>query len=214
MRGPVIAILLSAVSVASANDAPDVSKLTTEPVAEVESSGFGWRSDPIRHNQRFHGGTDFRADPGTPVLAAGDGAVIFAGRLGGYGNVVFIDHGGGVVTRYAHLRKIETHKDAQVSAGDCIGQVGSTGRTTGPHLHFEVRVDGRAVDPVTAMMVATVERISPPIGAAFSVRALASEVQEHAHDVQDPPARRDAVRPHHPNRPERSGREPRPQVLW
>jgi murein DD-endopeptidase MepM/ murein hydrolase activator NlpD len=209
MRSPLILAILLSAPAALADDAPDLAKLTTNPVAEVESSGFGWRDDPIRHNQRFHGGTDFRADPGTPVLAAGEGVVVFAGRLGGYGNVVYVDHGGGVVTRYAHLRKIETHRDAHVTAGEHIGQVGATGRTTGPHLHFEVRLDGRAVDPVAAMAVAIVERISPAIGTALAAHVLAPEVQARAHDSQDPP-RRDVAR----GRPERPGREPRQQVLW
>ena len=185
--------------------APDLTVLTTDPIPGTESSGFGWRDDPFRHVTRFHSGTDFRADPGTPVLAAGDGVVVFAGRQGGYGNVIYIDHGGGVVTRYAHLREIETRKDATVSAGDRIGQVGSTGRATGPHLHFEVRLDGRAVDPVTAMTVATLERDAPAAGrlAAF---ALVPELQAHVRDHSDDRARA--------SRPERRGRAPRQQVLW
>src|SRR5262249_29091673 len=130
---------------------PDLTVLSIEPVAHSESSGFGWRDDPIRHTRRFHSGTDFRGEPGTPVLAAGDGVVAFCGRLGGYGNVIDINHGGGVITRYAHLRKIETKKDTAVTAGERIGQVGSTGRTTGPHLHFEVRLDGAPVSPIAAL---------------------------------------------------------------
>ncbi len=184
--------------------APDLSMLTTSPVLE-ESSGFGWRVDPIHPNLRFHSGTDFRADPGTPVLAAGSGVVVFAGRQGGYGNIVYVDHGGGVVTRYAHLRRIETAVDARVTAGERIGQVGSTGRATGPHLHFEVRLDGRAVDPVTALTVASLERESPAAGrlAAF---ALAPELQAKARDGSD--------RHRGASRPERAGRAPRSQALW
>ena len=184
--------------------APDLSMLTTSPVLE-ESSGFGWRDDPIRHTPRFHSGTDFRADPGTPVLAAGSGIVVFAGRQSGYGNIVYVDHGGGVVTRYAHMRKIETAVGARVTGGDRIGQVGSTGRATGPHLHFEIRLDGRAVDPVTAMTVAALEREAPSTGrlAAF---ALSPELMAKAHDGSD--------RHHGASRPERAGRAPRQQVLW
>src|SRR3954468_5240706 len=121
---------------------PDLTVLAIEPVAHTESSGFGWRDDPIRHTRSFHSGTDFRGDPGTPVMAAGDGVVSFVGRRGGYGNVIDIDHGGGAITRHDHRARIETKKDVAVNAGDRIGQVGSTGRTTGPHLHFEVRLDG------------------------------------------------------------------------
>jgi murein DD-endopeptidase MepM/ murein hydrolase activator NlpD len=186
--------------------APDLSMLTTSPVLE-ESSGFGWRDDPIHHTPRFHSGTDFRADPGTPVLAAGSGVVVFAGRQGGYGNIVYVDHGGGVVTRYAHLRRIETTVDAKVTAGDRIGQVGSTGRATGPHLHFEIRLDGRAVDPVTAMTVAALERESPSAG-RLAAYALAPALQAKAHDGSD--RHRAAAS----SRPERSGRGARQQVLW
>jgi murein DD-endopeptidase MepM/ murein hydrolase activator NlpD len=187
---------------------PDLSILTTDPVANTESSGFGWRDDPLRHDRRYHRGADFRAKPGTPVLAAGDGVVVFAGRQSGYGNVIYVDHGGGVVTRYAHLRRIETRKDQAVTAGERIGQVGSTGRATGPHLHFEIRLDGRAVDPVTAMTVAELEREQPEAGrlAAF---ALVPEIQAQVRDATE-------SRGTHPSgpRPDRRGRVKRAQVLW
>jgi murein DD-endopeptidase MepM/ murein hydrolase activator NlpD len=188
---------------------PDLTVLTTAPVANTESSGFGWRDDPIRHDRRYHRGTDFRAEPGTAVLAAGDGTVVFAGRQSGYGNVIYVDHGGGVITRYAHLRRIETKKNMTVTAGERIGQVGSTGRATGPHLHFEIRLDGRAVNPVTAMAVADLERQSPEAGklAAF---ALAPEIQAAVHDETE----RDHGRGRHQARPERKGRVKRAQVLW
>lgn len=133
----------------------DVSVLRTQPVPESRTSwatsGFGWREDPIRRRAKFHTGADVRAKPGTPVLAAGDGIVTFAGRRGGYGNVIYVDHGGGVITRYAHLRRIETVEGATVTAGARIGQVGSTGRTTGPHLHFEVRIGETRIDPLVAL---------------------------------------------------------------
>lgn len=188
---------------------PDVTVLTFEPVAHTESSGFGWRDDPIRHTRGFHSGTDFRGQPGTPVVAAGDGVVAYCGRLGGYGNVVDIDHGGGVVTRYAHLRKIETHKTATVRAGETIGQVGSTGRTTGPHLHFEVRIDGAPVSPIAAMAIASLQREFPIAGHLASL-SLAPELQANAESDVDPPKQR----ANSTHRPERSGRAKRPQVLW
>lgn len=188
---------------------PDLTVLSTEPVAHTESSGFGWRDDPIRHTRSFHSGTDFRGQPGTPVLAAGDGIVTFCGRLGGYGNVIDIDHGGGVVTRYAHLRRIETRKDAAVTAGEAIGQVGSTGRTTGPHLHFEVRLDGAPVSPIAAMSVAALQRESPLAG-RLAALALSPELQATAESEVDPPKQR--ARP--AQRPERPGRAKRRQVLW
>ena len=198
---------LAALAVKSGVSIPDLTCLTTDPVANTESSGFGWRDDPFRHNRRYHRGADFHAKSGTPVLAAGDGIVVFAGRQSGYGNVVYVDHGGGVVTRYAHLRRIETKKDLTVTAGERIGQVGSTGRATGPHLHFEVRLDGRAVDPVTAMQVADLERQSPEMGklAAF---ALVPEIQAAVRDETE------RHEPSHASRPERKGRVKRAQVLW
>ena len=191
---------------------PDLTALSVDPVAHTESSGFGWRDDPIRHTRRFHSGTDFRGQPGTPVLAAGGGIVVRCGRLGGYGNSIDIDHGGGVVTRYAHLRRIETKKDAVITAGQEIGQVGSTGRTTGPHLHFEVRLDGSPVSPIAAMSVAALQRESPLAG-RLAALSLAPGLQATAESDVDPPKQR--ARPaQRPERPERPGRAKRTQVLW
>jgi murein DD-endopeptidase MepM/ murein hydrolase activator NlpD len=188
---------------------PDLTVLSIQPVERTESSGFGWRDDPIRHTRSFHAGTDFRSDPGTPVMAAGDGVVRFCGRLGGYGNVIDIDHGGGVVTRYAHLRRILTKKAAAVSAGEVIGQVGSTGRTTGPHLHFEVRIDGAPVSPIEAMAVAQMQR-EIPIAGRLAALALSPELQANTESEVDPPKQNARSA----KRPERSGRAKRAQVLW
>ena len=186
---------------------PDISMLTTQPIPETLSSGYGWRDDPIRHTWRFHSGTDFPADYGTPVLAAGPGKVIFAGRFAGYGNCVQIDHGGGVVTLYGHMRRIETKRDAIVAAGERLGQVGSTGRATGPHLHFEIRLDQRPVDPVEAMSIAELWRASPAAG-HLAAYGLSPELQKKARAYSD---RRDGPRG---PRPERNGRTKRTQVLW
>jgi murein DD-endopeptidase MepM/ murein hydrolase activator NlpD len=192
---------------------PDLTMLSTEPVAHSESSGFGWRDDPIRHRRSFHSGTDFRGKPGTAVLAAGAGVVVFCGRLGGYGNAVDIDHGGGVLTRYAHLRRIETKKGDAITAGQAIGRVGSTGRTTGPHLHFEVRLDGSPVSPITALSVAALQREAPLAG-RLAAMSLAPELQSTAESEVDPPKQR--ARPGQPpaQRPDRPGRAKRRQVLW
>jgi murein DD-endopeptidase MepM/ murein hydrolase activator NlpD len=187
---------------------PDLTVLSTEPVERTESSGFGWRDDPIRHNRSFHAGTDFRGHPGAPVMAAGDGVVTFCGRMGGYGNVVQIDHGGGVVTRYAHLRRIVTRKAAAVSAGEVIGLVGSTGRATGPHLHFEVRIDGAPVSPIEAMAIAQMQR-EIPIAGRLAALALSPELQASTESDVDPPKQHAR-----PARPERPGRSKRQQVLW
>jgi murein DD-endopeptidase MepM/ murein hydrolase activator NlpD len=195
---------------------PDLSVLTTDPVARTESSGYGWREDPIRKRQKFHHGADYRGKSGTPVVASGAGTVIFAGRQGGYGNVVYIDHGGGVVTRYGHLRRIETRKGAVVAAGDRIGQVGKTGRATGPHLHFEVRLDGRDVDPNVALTVATLMRESPEAG-RIAAYALSPELQANARDMQDPKnqrALRDKLAKQGEARPERAGAPKRSKALW
>lgn len=189
--------------VPAANGIPDITILTTQPIPDTLSSGYGWRDDPIRHTWKFHGGTDFPSDPGTPVAVAGNGVVTFAGRQGGYGNVVYVDHGGGVVTLYGHMRRIETKKGATVAAGEEIGQVGSTGRATGPHLHFEVRLDNRPVDPVLAMRVADLERGSPALGHLASY-ALSPDIQKHQRAFSD----------RHSPRPERHGRAKREQVNW
>jgi murein DD-endopeptidase MepM/ murein hydrolase activator NlpD len=191
---------------------PNLTVLTTEPVPHTESSGFGWRDDPIRHTRRFHSGTDYRGKPGTPIVAAGDGVVTFAGRMGGYGNMVEIDHGGGVITRYAHMRKIETQKNAAITAGERIGQVGATGRATGPHLHFEVRLDGAPVSAITAMSVAALQRDVPMLG-RFAALSLAPELQSRSESDVDPPKQR-ARAAEATHRPERPGRAKRKQVLW
>lgn len=181
---------------------PDLRVLTADPIADTCTSGFGWRNDPIRKERKFHHGADIRGKHGTPVHAAGDGVVIFSGEKTGYGNVIFVDHGGGVVTRYAHLRKLEAKKNAVVVAGQRIGQVGSTGRTTGPHLHFEVRLDGRAVDPVTAFAVAELSRTSPAEG-RVAAYALSPDLQANKRSDIDPPK----------TRPERTGHVKRVKPL-
>ncbi len=111
------------------------------------TSGYGLRADPLAGGLRHHDGIDVGAVSGTPVRAAMPGIVRFAGRRGGYGNAVIVDHGGGVETRYAHCATLLVKAGAQVLAGEQLATVGSTGRATGPHLHFEVRRDGVAVDP-------------------------------------------------------------------
>jgi murein DD-endopeptidase MepM/ murein hydrolase activator NlpD len=111
------------------------------------SSGFGPRIDPFTRGIAMHTGLDFRADPGEPVRAAGGGIVVQAGRLGGYGLMVEIDHGHEVTTRYAHLSRISVREGQKIAPGTVVGLVGSTGRSTGPHLHYETRVDGEPVDP-------------------------------------------------------------------
>ncbi len=110
-------------------------------------SPYGWRLHPILGYQRLHTGIDIPAPSGTPILAAAEGVVLSAGPRGGYGNAVVIDHGSSVATLYAHLSDIDVGTVRAVAAGDAIGEVGSTGLSTGPHLHLEVRVGGTPVDP-------------------------------------------------------------------
>ena len=112
------------------------------------SSRFGTRRDPINGRTAMHGGLDFKAPRGEPVLATGAGRVTRAGKWGGYGKIVEIDHGGGIVTRYAHLSRINVRKGETVPRGKVIGKVGSTGRSTGPHLHYEVRRGKQTRDPM------------------------------------------------------------------
>ncbi|MCB1428107.1 MAG: M23 family metallopeptidase [Nitratireductor sp.] len=116
------------------------------------SSPFGSRVDPFFGRAAMHSGTDFRAPTGTPARATADGTVIDAGRNGGYGNMVEIDHGGGLTTRYAHLSAIKVKTGQKVKRGEVVGLVGSTGRSTGPHLHYEVRKGGQAIDPARFLL--------------------------------------------------------------
>ncbi|MDQ3974109.1 MAG: M23 family metallopeptidase, partial [Actinomycetota bacterium] len=112
------------------------------------TSTFGPRRHPILGVERMHEGIDIGAPSGQPILAAADGQVVHAAPYGGYGNVVLIDHGGGLSTLYAHQSEILVAAGEVVSQGDLIGLVGSTGYSTGPHLHFEVRIDGVPHDPM------------------------------------------------------------------
>ncbi len=115
--------------------------------APMESSSYGYRRDPFNGQLAFHAGIDFPGRYGQPILAASDGRVIFAGPRAGYGNCLEIDHGHGIVTRYAHLAGFAARTGDVVTRGAQVGRMGSTGRSTGTHLHFEVRVRGDAVDP-------------------------------------------------------------------
>ena len=111
-------------------------------------SAYGWRMHPIYHEMRFHAGEDIGAPSGTPILAADSGmATVIADNGNGYGNYIMINHGGGRVTLYAHMSAFAISNGATVSQGQVIGYVGSTGNSTGPHLHFEVRVNGATTDP-------------------------------------------------------------------
>lgn len=121
---------------------------TTLPISGAwDASSYGWRKDPFTGERALHEGVDFSADSGTSIMAAAGGVVVTAERQSSYGNVVEIDHGNGLSTRYAHASKLLVKPGAVVKRGQAIAAVGSTGRSTGPHLHFEVRVDGVAQNP-------------------------------------------------------------------
>lgn len=111
------------------------------------SSGFGYRRDPFTGSAAMHSGLDFRGPVGAPIHAAAAGRVSFVGTKSGYGKLIEISHGNGLVTRYAHMSAWKARVGQTVEAGDVIGAIGNTGRSTGPHLHFEVRINDRAVNP-------------------------------------------------------------------
>ncbi|MGH8475214.1 MAG: M23 family metallopeptidase, partial [Methylococcales bacterium] len=112
-----------------------------------KTSSFGWRSDPFTGRETFHSGVDFAAKQGTEVVAVASGLVIWAAPDGGYGNLIAIDHGDGYVTRYAHNKDLTVVVGDRVDKGDTIAHAGSTGHSTGPHVHFEVLKNGEKINP-------------------------------------------------------------------
>jgi len=121
------------------------------PVAGWLSSYYGTRKDPFTNDKDFHPGLDISADYGQPVVATGDATVSAAGPNGAYGNMVMLDHGFGIVTKYGHLSRLAVADGQQVKRGDVIGYVGSTGRSTGSHLHYEIWMNGRLTNPMTLL---------------------------------------------------------------
>lgn len=134
----------------AAIDLNSISNFTLPISGAVISSGFGWRVHPVTGERKLHKGVDFAAPTGTPIFAAADGVVTDAGWTdGGYGNIVELRHEDGSVTLYAHTNRVYVSKGQVVNKGQAIAEVGTTGRSTGPHLHFEVQPDGKtAVDPM------------------------------------------------------------------
>jgi len=121
------------------------------PVDGVVTSRFGRRHDPFHGKHSFHKGLDIAAPSGTPIQPVRPGTVVSAGRRGGYGNVVVLDHGDGTTSMYAHCKALKVQPGQRVELGEVIATVGSTGRSTGPHLHLEIHRNGEAVDPVEAL---------------------------------------------------------------
>jgi murein DD-endopeptidase MepM/ murein hydrolase activator NlpD len=145
---------------------------TGQPVSEgTVGSPFGWRTDPFTRRSALHTGLDFQADPGTPILAAAGGIVVVQEYHAGYGNMVEIDHGNDLLTRYAHASQTHVKKGDVVKRGQHIADVGSTGRSTGPHLHFEVLVAGVHQDPAR-FLAAGQNLTNPPPTAKVDVKAL------------------------------------------
>ncbi len=143
----------------------DSASLLTLPNAAV-SSRFGWRADPVDGHARFHHGTDLRMAYGTEVLAAAPGVVTSAGERPGYGLTVVVDHGDGRETRYAHLSTVDVAPGDPVAGGQPIARSGNSGRTTGPHLHFEAREYGQPVDPRLAAASWTDRKSDTRVGAS------------------------------------------------
>jgi murein DD-endopeptidase MepM/ murein hydrolase activator NlpD len=131
----------------------DGSQAVRMPVQGRVTSGFGNRFHPILGYERFHDGVDLAAREGTPIVAAADGRVVSAGWSGGYGRAVEIAHSGGLETRYGHMSRIAAYAGELVHRGEVIGYVGSTGLSTGPHLHFEVMKNGRPVNPMSVKAI-------------------------------------------------------------
>jgi murein DD-endopeptidase MepM/ murein hydrolase activator NlpD len=142
------------------------------PVMGALRSGVGTRSNPFGGSSiEFHKGQDIAAPIGTPVMATADGTIVVAGWQRGYGWVVYIDHGNGISTRYGHLSRIDVEIGQTIKRGEQLGLVGSTGRSTGPHLHYEVRINGQPVSPLLYLP----QLAAPPLAATESVTKSAAQ---------------------------------------
>lgn len=167
------------------------------PIKGSTISGFGTRTDPITGGKKFHKGVDIPAPAGTPVGAAGDGKVVFAGfKPNGYGNQVLIEHPDGTQTRYAHMQSTNVHAGDRVGRGAQIGAVGSTGRSTGSHMHFEVIKNGQAVDPKSMVGKAVGTAGQPPAGQPevdLGLQTQAAKAYIAQHFADRPQAYRDEL---------------------
>ncbi|MBL8957922.1 MAG: M23 family metallopeptidase [Myxococcaceae bacterium] len=151
MAGMVFTDVLSEAIARSSHLMPESSAAPPPQQTPGVTSGFGVRSDPFTRQPSRHDGVDVAGKLGDPIVAAYGGTVISAGERGGYGNAVEIDHGNGVHTLYAHASALDVKPGDVVQPGQKIGEVGSSGRSTGPHLHLELRINGRASDPSSAL---------------------------------------------------------------
>lgn len=171
----------------------------TRPVAGRETSGFGMRYHPILGFSRFHKGVDFAAPYGSPIVAAADGRVKFAGWHGGHGNYVLLDHGGGIWTGYAHMSRMVAGAGAAIHQGQVIGYVGSTGLSTGPHLHYEVWQNGVAINPLTFAFSSTAQLAGAELARFRATLARLMAVHAGGH-ADAPVALRTAAVPARPGR--------------
>jgi len=130
-----------------------------KPVRGSISSGFGKRKDPLNNKSAFHTGIDFRGNKGEPIYATADGIVKKAFRNGGYGNYVLIDHGNGYMSSFSHMQKYLVHKGDRVERGQVIGLVGNTGRSTGTHLHYEIALNNKVINPAKFLKVANLTKV-------------------------------------------------------
>lgn len=141
------------------------------------TSGFGMREHPILHTQRAHLGVDYAAPIGTPVMSVADGVVVESGYQGAFGNMVIVQHNARQSTVYAHLSRMNVKRGQTIKQGDIVGAVGTTGLSTGPHLHFEFRINGRHVDPLTLAQQGSSEPISSAQRPQFNQRAESARAQ-------------------------------------
>ncbi len=153
---------------------------TRWPIDGPVTSPFGLRRSPWGGGREYHGGIDVQAPYGTPVVAAGAGEIVFAGRDGGYGSLVVVDHGRDVQTFYGHLAAIYVRPGQKVRAGDVVGAVGASGRATGAHLHYEVRVEDRPVDPMRFLAANGVRKAGHRGRALTGIRPAAIDVSRRA----------------------------------
>lgn len=165
------------------------------PVPGAVSSGFGMRRHPILRYRRMHSGLDFRAGYGTPIKATADGVVSYAGRKGGFGNFVKVTHGSGLASGYAHMSRIAVRSGTRVSRGQVIGYVGSTGLSTGPHLHYELYRNNRAIDPASVRFTTRAQLSG---GELAQFRARLAQLMRVA-----PGAALQSIAPAEPREPER-----------
>jgi murein DD-endopeptidase MepM/ murein hydrolase activator NlpD len=187
---------LAAVQADTAAAAPRDAAVAPRPALPYLSSRYGIRADPFGGGERMHGGIDIPGSLGSPILAADGGVVTFAGRDGGYGLMIELDHGNGLRTRYGHLSRILVSPGTAVSREQVIALMGSTGRSTGSHLHFEVLANGRRTDPVAFLGAAPpAHRFVPHPAAPHPVReAVPAHVSRFA-QARDGRAEADDKRP-------------------